>query len=189
MQASFPVGKLRASLYYYAFAGPLSTLPSTAQETTVRFQATVLTALILVCDNRSDQLEKRDYTPRDPHSVRVGHRLIISSHSYSPSGYTASAKVRDSPSGSYPPVAVCHLATMLSVTSHQLMQAVPDYHLDDRPTKRIRPEDDLYPIPGPSIPPETESGDGSAKRNRKRPLSCGECRRCVSSACTSFTPN
>lgn len=66
---------------------------------------------------------------------------------------------------------------MLSVTSHQLMQAVPDYHLDDRPTKRIRPEEELYPIPGPSIPPETESGDGSAKRNRKRPLSCGECRR------------
>lgn len=49
--------------------------------------------------------------------------------------------------------------------------------------------------PGPSgagIPDQDGAADAASKKNRKRPLSCGECRRCVSlvchAACDSLPP-
>ena len=61
--------------------------------------------------------------------------------------------------------------------------------VQDRPLKRFRPikhsDDGLRPYTPNSVPngmlPEPEaSGDQQAKKGgRKRPLSCGECRRCV----------
>ncbi|KAI0917333.1 hypothetical protein AcV5_007828 [Taiwanofungus camphoratus] len=75
---------------------------------------------------------------------------------------------------------------MLSVTNHDSMAAT-DYQDDGRPAKRPRQDNEhddglrTYSLatPGPSaLNSEADhSGDGAAKKNKKRPLSCGECRR------------
>ncbi|KZT12061.1 uncharacterized protein LAESUDRAFT_720038 [Laetiporus sulphureus 93-53] len=72
---------------------------------------------------------------------------------------------------------------MLSISSHLSMQSTSEYVDDSRPAKRPR-QDDLcdsvvrpFTIPAPSAHPETDPAENSSKRNRKRPLSCGECRR------------
>ncbi|KAI0670752.1 hypothetical protein C8Q78DRAFT_809999 [Trametes maxima] len=50
----------------------------------------------------------------------------------------------------------------------------------------------LAPQPGPSaapVPDQDGAADAASKKNRKRPLSCGECRRCVSSSPTPLAPH
>ncbi|CCM03523.1 uncharacterized protein FIBRA_05657 [Fibroporia radiculosa] len=72
---------------------------------------------------------------------------------------------------------------MLSPTVHHQMATAPDYHDDQRSAKRPRTDSMCeglrpYTIANPSVNSEADNADGS-KRNRKRPLSCGECRRSV----------
>ena len=65
------------------------------------------------------------------------------------------------------------------------------------PAKRPRVADPIHqsPLfaPGPSAPstpthPDQDGvGDAASKKNRKRPLSCGECRRCVSYSSCLFS--
>ncbi|TFY53095.1 hypothetical protein EVJ58_g9643 [Rhodofomes roseus] len=64
------------------------------------------------------------------------------------------------------------------------MQGPSDYRDGGPPAKRPRQDDTLddtgrpYSLAGPSVHAEADaSTDASSKRNRKRPLSCGECRR------------
>lgn len=77
------------------------------------------------------------------------------------------------------------LASRMLAPSHS-MSAHQDYRDSGPPAKRSR-QDDLtddggrpYSLAGPSVHPEADASlDASSKRNRKRPLSCGECRRCA----------
>ncbi|EPT05247.1 hypothetical protein FOMPIDRAFT_1155952 [Fomitopsis schrenkii] len=75
------------------------------------------------------------------------------------------------------------------------MSVHQDYRDGGPPAKRPR-QDDLtddggrpYSLAGPSVHPEADASiDASSKRNRKRPLSCGECRRSHICQCDRVFP-